>query len=235
MTPDPATPLVSVLIPVYNGEAFLGEALESVLGQTWPAVEPIVVDDGSHDTSADVAARYPVKLIRQPNAGVAGARNRALAAAKGRLVGFIDQDDVWMPTKLERQARCLLDHPAAGICIARQEIFLEPGYPGPRAMPAEWLEGSHHTTQLGGFLVRREVFDLVGPFDDAYSAINDTDWYLRAIDLGVEQVFVEESLQRYRLHPRNTSAHTTGLRSELCHVIRASIDRKRVAAAAKGL
>jgi hypothetical protein len=150
-------------------------------------------------------------------------------------VAFIDQDDVWMHDKLERQARCLLDHPGADMCVARQEIFLEPGYPGPPAMPPDWLEGSHRTTQLGGLLVRRELFDLVGLFDTSYIAINDTDWFLRAIDLGVVPAMLDESLQRYRLHPWNTSAHMTGLRSELCHAIRASIGRKRVAAGTKGL
>jgi glycosyltransferase involved in cell wall biosynthesis len=225
-----AHPLVSVVIPVFNGERFLAQALDSVVGQTWPQVEPIVVDDGSTDGSAEVAAAYPVKLIRQPNAGVAAARNRAVEAAGGPLLAFIDQDDVWLPAKLEQQVACLLDNPSAGLCICRQDIFLEPGYPRPPAMPPEWLERTHHTTQLGCMVIRRELFDVVGPFDTSFAAINDTDWFLRAMDLGVQAALIDDSLQRYRLHGDNTSVHMKGLRSELCHAVHASIERKREAA-----
>lgn len=96
---------VSVVIPCYNGEAFLAEAIRSVLTQTHPPVEVIVVDDGSTDGSAGIAEAFgpPVSVVHQPNQGESIARNRGMEAAKGEWIAFLDADDVWVPTKLEQQ------------------------------------------------------------------------------------------------------------------------------------
>src|SRR4051812_34634741 len=101
-------PLISIVIPVYNGEAFMEQAIESALGQTWPRTEVVVVDDGSSDQSAEIAASYPVKLVKQGNEGVAAARNRGVDEAEGDLLSFLDQDDMIRPEKLERQLEALL-------------------------------------------------------------------------------------------------------------------------------
>src|SRR5262245_39908172 len=98
-------PNVSVVIPSYNSAAYLPAAIDSVLAQTARDLEVIVVDDGSTDDTPDVVARYgpPVRGIRQANAGVAAARNRGIAEARGRYIAFLDADDTWEPVKLERQ------------------------------------------------------------------------------------------------------------------------------------
>ncbi|MFI4903425.1 MAG: glycosyltransferase family 2 protein, partial [Burkholderiales bacterium] len=94
---------VSVVMPMYNGEAYVAEALDSVLAQTRPADEIVVVDDGSHDASAAIVARYSgVRYVRQANGGCAAARNRGVAEAGGDVVAFIDQDDRWLPGHLAR-------------------------------------------------------------------------------------------------------------------------------------
>jgi glycosyltransferase involved in cell wall biosynthesis len=98
-------PIITVVIPVYNGEAYLAEAVESVLAQTWPALEVIAVDDGSTDRSAEIIAGWGSQLvaIHQENRGVAAARNAGIQRAGGQFVAFLDQDDWWLPEKIEKQ------------------------------------------------------------------------------------------------------------------------------------
>jgi glycosyltransferase involved in cell wall biosynthesis len=213
-------PLVSVVIPVFNGERFLAQAIESVLAQTWSPVETIVVDDGSTDRSADIARGYPVTYVHQEHSCVAAARNRGVAGARGELVSFLDHDDVWLARKLELQLDALARHPSARICMCRFETF-GPGSPDRGA--------SCSTGQLGTLLVRREVFDEVGLFDTSYPAADDTDWFLRTKDLGVEVVTLDDPLQRYRIHDASMSARRDPReRSRLrLRLLQASIRRKR--------
>jgi hypothetical protein len=113
-------PLVAVIVPAYNSEATLDETLRSVRSQTHRALEVLVVDDGSTDGTAAVAERHVgedhrVRLIRQPNGGVAKARNRAIAEAKADLIAPVDADDLWHPEKIERQLAALDSHPNVGL------------------------------------------------------------------------------------------------------------------------
>ena len=100
-------PLVSVIIPNYNYGHFLAQSIDSVLAQTYPNIEIIVVDDGSSDDSAEVLMTYSdkIKWIKQSNQGVSAARNKGTAASKGELIAFLDADDVWLPEKIEKQVR----------------------------------------------------------------------------------------------------------------------------------
>ena len=190
-------PLVSVVIPVFNGERFLAQAIESVLAQTYETVETIVVDDGSTDGSAQIARSYPVAYLHQENGGVAAARNRGIETAQGDLVSFLDHDDVWLQRKLELQVDALARHPSAGICMCRFQTFEDGSREGGE---------SYSTGQLGTLLVRREVFDEVGRFDTSYPSGDDTDWFLRTKDLDVGLVALDEPLQRYRIHAASMSA-----------------------------
>jgi glycosyltransferase involved in cell wall biosynthesis len=214
-------PLVSVVMPVFNGERFLAQAIESVLAQSWSPVETIVVDDGSTDRSADIARGYPLTYVRQEHSCVAAARNRGVAGAQGELVSFLDHDDVWLPRKLELQVDALARNPSAGICMCRFETFTELG--------ADDHGASYSTGQLGTLLVRREVFDEVGLFDTSYPSGDDTDWFLRAKDLGVEFVTLDEPLQRYRIHDASLSASRDPRERRRLRLrfLQASIRRKR--------
>jgi hypothetical protein len=118
-------PAVSVVIPLYNGSAYIAETLTSIQRQTFDDLEVIVVDDGSDDGALDVVRNHPVqaRLVEQPHLGVAVARNRGLALARGRWVAFLDQDDLWHPSHLERAVRWLVEHPPERIVFVREHAF----------------------------------------------------------------------------------------------------------------
>ena len=115
--PQNELPLISAVIPVYNGEAFVADAIRSVLAQTYPRVECVVVDDGSHDRTAEVIRSFGdvVRYLWKPTGGVASARNAGVSAARGEYVAFVDADDTWLPEKLDRQMGLLRERPDCGL------------------------------------------------------------------------------------------------------------------------
>ncbi len=177
---------VSVVIPTYNSGPLVVEAVESVLAQTRPAAEIIVVDDGSTDDTADRLARFGprIRYIRQANARVAAARNTGLRAATGDAVGFLDADDAWHPEKLARQAAALEADPGLGVLATR--VFAWPGSypdPGPErgtvvALPTDAMLPANPIT-TSSVLVRREVLDRAGEFDRNLFGPEDYDLWLR--------------------------------------------------------
>jgi glycosyltransferase involved in cell wall biosynthesis len=224
-------PVVSCIVPVYNGEAYLGAALDSILAQTWRPLEIIVVDDGSTDGSAAVAETYGaiVRVIRQANAGCAAARNAGLAAATGEFVAFLDADDVWHPEKLDRQmarfeARPELDYTVTHVQNfwqddVREEEELHRGHK--RAQP---IPGYVHGTLLG----RRSLFDTLGPFDTGVNHGDATLWFLRARESGATSELLPDVLMRRRLHTENRSRiHAQRSRGTFLDILKQSLDRKR--------
>jgi len=182
--------LVSVVIPCYNQARFLGEAIESVLSQTYADFEVIVVDDGSTDDTAGVASSYAaedarVRLISQENRGLAGARNRGLAEAGGEYVVFLDSDDRLLAGALEVGVRELASHPQCAFVSGRCRFIAADGSPILR-LEQESVEGDPHVELLraGPILVpavtyRRSVFEVVGGFDESYEAAEDYAFYYR--------------------------------------------------------
>jgi len=223
-------PLVSVVVPVYNGERFLAEALDSVLAQEYEPLEVVVVDDGSTDASAEIVRRYPVRLIRQENAGVAAARNAGIAASSGAFLALLDQDDVWLPGKVGRQVDYLTAHEEAGFVHAWVDILLEPGTPVPPWLDAAYLEGAHFRPLPSELLIRREALETVGPFDETFVIGSDGDWLARALDAGVLGGVVEEGLVRWRVHDRNETHRGATTLTDLARALKRSAARKRAAA-----
>lgn len=221
-----SSPLVSVVVPVFNGERFLAAALDSVSAQTYRPVEVIVVDDGSTDRSPEIARSRPVRYLRQSNCGVAAARNAGIAAARGTLVAFIDQDDEWEPHKLTTQVGHLLDRPDLGFVLARLQWFLEPGTAKPPWLREEWLTVSTPGYAPGVLLARRELFDRLGSYDESYEVGSDTEWMVRARDAGVGFEMLPDVLLRYRIHGDNAIYRTDALRAEIFRVLRASMARR---------
>lgn len=221
-------PLVSVIIPVYNGARFLRAALESVFAQTYRPFEVIVVDDGSKDDSGAIAQSFSaVHYIHQENQGVAAARNNGIAVARGEFFAFLDQDDLWQPEKLRMQVDHLLNNPELGYTLTNQQYFLEPGVTLPPWFRKELLTTVHTGWVLGTLVVRRTVFEQVGGFATGYSAANDSDWFFRAKAAGVPMAVVPELLLLKRIHEANDSGRAKEILSELLKVVKTSLDRQR--------
>ena len=219
-------PPVSVIVPVHNGADFLEEALTAIAAQTHPDVEIVVIDDGSTDASVALASRFlesfprGVLVPRATTAGVATARNDGIRRASSALLAFCDQDDVWLPVKLERQLAHLDAHPGDAVVMVRQEPFLD----GLDEYPA-WLLPDRVFGDLGGVLpctalVRREAFDVVGEFDVTKSGADDFDWVVRARHAGVGVAVCPEVLMRRRLHRGNGSHDAARMRASMFQILR---------------
>ena len=181
-------PLVSVIIPTYNRASFLKEALGSVLAQDYRPLELIVVDDGSRDETPRLVCHYPVRLVRVArNLGVARARNLGLRWARGELVAFLDSDDLWLPAKVRRQVEFFLKHPEA-VAVQVEEIWIRRGK---RVNPRK-----HHRKPSGfffdralqlclispsGVMLRRQIFEEIGPFDPEFPVCEDYELWLRLL------------------------------------------------------
>ncbi len=202
------TPLVSVVIPNYNYGRFLGEAIESALGQTYPHREIIVVDDGSTDESETVLRGFGGRIhwVRQGRQGVAAARNRGVAESRGALLAFLDSDDAWHPEKLARQVACL-SRPAVGLVCCGLEYIDESGRVLGQSLPTQRGRLLKEIALLrwsyapGGSaaLVRRASLQRAGLFDPELSTSADWDlWRRIACDDEIE--ICPEPLVQYRVH-----------------------------------
>ena len=214
------SPLVSVVIPVFNGERFLGAAIQSVLDQTYRPVEVIVVDDGSTDDSASIARSFPsVRVIQQAHAGPATARNRGVAAASGGFLAFHDADDLMPADKLTRQVGHLREHPEVGCVLGRQELLLEEGVERPA-----WAERGE--APLMSMVVRASLFDEAGGFDPTYLHGEDADCLLRMRQLARVATLDSVVLHR-RIHEGNLSNDVQALRRGTFRVLRDHMRRLR--------
>lgn len=222
---------VSVIIPFFNAENYLGAAIESVLHQTLPPFEVLVVDDGSIDGSAAVAASFghAVNYVAQPHGGTALARNHGIALARGELITFLDADDLWAPEKLALQLRALQEEPELALVFGQIQEFFSPDID----------EATRHTTRINpepksGYhvdtlLLRRHVFDCVGVFDPALKQAEFVDWYLRAHEAGMQERVLPEVLAFRRVHGANKSRHQKEFQLEYVQALKASLDRRRAA------
>jgi glycosyltransferase involved in cell wall biosynthesis len=179
-------PKVTIIIPTYNRRPMVLEALESVRAQTFEAWECIVVDDGSTDGTAQAVeslADERIRLLRQPNRGVAAARNRGLAEARSELIAFLDSDDLWLPRKLEAQLPVM----AQGWALCHtEEIWIRKGVRvNPKKKHAKsggWLfERSLELCCISpsAALIRRQVLEELGGFDETFPVCEDYDLWLR--------------------------------------------------------
>jgi glycosyltransferase involved in cell wall biosynthesis len=224
-------PTISCIIPVFNGERYLREAIESIFAQTVRPLEVIVVDDGSTDGSAAVATSYGEQVIyrRQANAGPAAARNLGLRVACGEFVALLDADDLWHPEKLARQLACFAARPELDLCILYVQNFWTPELQAkvpwfaahPLAKPYPGYGGS-------ALLARKSLFDTIGGFNPDLHHGDFKDWFLRAAEYGAVMEVLPDILVHRRLHETNMSHHkTTGSREDHLQFVKASLDRRR--------
>lgn len=222
--PDIHPPLVSVVIPVYNGARYLADAIRSVLAQDHRPIQVVVVDDGSTDDSADVAAAFApdVECHRQPNQGAAAARNLGVTLAHGALLTFLDADDVWMPGKLRRQVDAMASHPHLDLVLGHvRQVIVGATKGGAVQAPAQ------PGYVPGALLMRREAFDRVGPFDTRWRVGEFIDWHARAVELGLQEMTLPEVVLERRIHDSNLGRREPENRVDYVRVVKAALDRRR--------
>ena len=207
-----------VVIPAFNAARYLDEALASVLSQDHAAHRIIVVDDGSTDGTADVAARFsaPVEIARRHNGGAAAARNTGIARSAAAVVAFLDADDRWAPHKLALQAAALDADPAIDFVLCLVRAFASPELPDAERSALEaqqphpfegWIAGS--------MLIRRASFDRVGPFAEDLRVGEVVDWFSRARQAALKHRLIPLVLVERRLHRHNTTLQTAHRRGYL--------------------
>jgi glycosyltransferase involved in cell wall biosynthesis len=224
---DAANALVSVIVPVFNCEPFLAEALRSAITQDYRPLEIIVIDDGSTDGSVAVASSFPeVRLLRQENLGCSSARNAGMAQARGEVISLLDADDIWLPGKLACEMRHFADHPKAGYTVCHQRVFVSPGEIAP-----PWLKPHHCEKTLSQatccLSIRRSVLETVGGFNIDCRMGEDLDWFLRASEAGIEKGILDPVFVLHRVHSSSLTADIVGTRRALLDVARLSLSRRR--------
>lgn len=226
-------PLVSVVVPVHNGEAYLAEAIESVLAQSYRPVELIVVDDGSTDRSPAIAGKYAaegVSVLRQTNRGTGAARNAGVEASRGELVAHLDADDVWLESKLRLQVEILMADPAIAVACGLVEEFLSPDLDESQRRRVRAPRGPLPGHVLQAMLIRRGAHELVGDFETSWQVGQDLAWLLRARECGLRFAEIPQVVVRRRLHAANKGRRRPELATQRCEILKRSLDRRRATA-----
>ena len=228
---DDPRPLLTVIMPVYNGEAFLLEAIRHVLAQQYHPLEFIVVDDGSTDCTADIAAAFSdgIRYVRQPNLGPAAARNRGIEIARGEFLAFLDVDDLWAEGALPRLVDHLQAHPEIGIAQGLiQQMHLDRSVPEIQPRVFTPVFKPYQFINIGSAVYRKMVFDTVGRFDPELRDNEDTDWFIRAWEHNVPKAVLPEVVMFYRKHDRNMTLEQRDLiHFGLLKIYKRRIDRVR--------
>jgi glycosyltransferase involved in cell wall biosynthesis len=223
------SPLVSIIVPVYNGEKYLSEAIDSILSQTYHPTEIIIVDDGSTDGSAEIAQRFssPVKYCYQTNAGTGAARNRGIELAQGSFFAFLDADDIWLQDKLKIQMAAFYDNPETEIVFGYVKQFYSPelddGTRSKLRCTDEAMRGFLPCTML----IKREAFYKVGLFETNWRLGQDVSWIMRAREQGLRQVMLPHLVYMRRLHKNNKGITHRQFSRDRVRILKASLDRRR--------
>jgi glycosyltransferase involved in cell wall biosynthesis len=222
-------PKISVIIPIYNGERYLNEAIGSVLAQTYCPIEIIVVDDGSTDSSAQIVKRFSksVQYFFQTNSGTGAARNQGINLATGGFFAFLDQDDVWVEDKLARQMAVFITIPETDIVFGYVKQFHSPEVEEHVKQkihcPARLMPGYAPSAML----IKRSAFFRVGLFETKWKIGEWADWYVRALELKLKRIMLQDLITLRRLHKGNKGLRQSAKITEYVQMLRASLDPRR--------
>jgi glycosyltransferase involved in cell wall biosynthesis len=216
-------PLISVIIPVYNAERYLAEAIDSVQKQAYFPIEIIVIDDCSVDNSAKVAKSYQtVMYFFQSKCGLSAALNKGLGIASGKFIAFLDADDIWEDNKLSIQMEALRKEPSLDGVFGHHQQFISRGNSlrtmDQRILPAPFK---------GALLIRRESFFRVGLFDTSLTLGDFIDWYKRAMEAGLKFLMLPDVVLKRRIHDDNSSVRDRHAEKDYVKIMKAALDRKR--------
>lgn len=223
-------PLVSIILPVKNGERFLAEGISSVLSQDYHPLELIVIDGQSTDKSAEIVRSFPeAKYSLQTGVGINEAWNQGIDEASGEYIGFMGSDDIWEPNKIQKQIRYFKENPEFLCNITMVEMFLEKGITPPPSFRMELLGNAYPGYMLEALLAHRSIFKQIGGFLTNIPGPQDLDWWLRLKDSGKTVAILPETLVYKRIHDLNLSYSEKPIHSNssLLSAMQRSIKRKR--------
>lgn len=220
---------VSVVIPVFNGERYLADAIDSVLAQAGVEVEVVVVDDGSTDGTAAVASRYGdrIHLVRQPNRGVAAARNHGIRISQADVLAFLDADDLYTPDKFACQLPRLRKNPEVDIVIGQLKPFPTPDQRGTVSAAPGQAADELQSLSFGCSVFRKPIFDQVGPLSETMTFCEDWDWFMRAREAGVRMLIHRDVVLHNRLHEHNATRQREAGQKFILEMFRRSLARRR--------
>jgi glycosyltransferase involved in cell wall biosynthesis len=219
---------ISTIVPVYNGECYIEAAIKSIIAQTYPAEEIIVIDDGSTDGSGAIVESFGPRVIYdfQSHTGVSAALNKGVALAKHDCFAFLDADDLWAENKLELQIAAI-NQSNVDMVFGHLQQFISPELDEKDKSilfcPEEPEPGYSRDT----LLVKKEIFFKVGLFSVNYQAGEFIDWYLRAKYLGLKSFMLPNVVAKRRLHKTNMTGQDTEIKKDYIRVLKAGLDQRR--------
>lgn len=221
-----ANPVISVIVPVFNGESYLAEALQSILEQDYRPLQVLVVDDGSTDQSAALAETTPdVQVLRKEHSGLAATLNHGIAQATGALLAFLDADDLWLPGKLTCQVAALQNDPTLDMVFCHIRQF--------RVAPGNGrIERVFSPAQPGvaktGMMIWHSSFNKVGGFPEGVEHHDFLDWYARACGVGLKSSVLPDVLALRRVHEHNLGRQNPAMKHQkFLNALRANLNRRR--------
>lgn len=219
---------VSVVIPVYNGERFVADAIRSVLDQTVRPLECVVVDDGSTDSTRAVVESFgsAVRYEYQENSGVSRARNRGVELARGALVAFLDHDDVWLPTKVAAQLEAFDGSGATMVLCGMVVVDAGDEVIGRKRLHSSGdlliglltFDGTESVSCSSTGLIERATFEALGGFDPNLGTSADLDLLIRVLLMGRVR-YVSDELVRYRVHGSNMSRSVSATERDMIYLL----------------
>lgn len=223
-------PLISVIMPVYNREKYVAEAVESILAQTYPNIELICIDDGSTDSSDKILRSFGEKIVHIPgdqNLGIAAARNKGIAIAQGEYLALMDDDDIATPDRLELQMKQFQENPNLDISFTFIQCFISPELPEEikklRFCPPEPTSGIISGTAL----IKTSSFKKVGDFDPKWKVGEFVDWFAKAQELGLTHDMVSKVCLHRRIHDTNVGVTDRDSRTDYLKIVRAALNRRK--------
>jgi len=219
---------ITTIVPVYNGQRYLGEALASILDQAGGCDEVLVLDDGSTDSSAALARAVPgVRVEILPHRGKSAALNDGIRLAKGEWLAFLDADDVWLAGKLAAQRAAVANAPNLEAVFTHAEEFVSPDLDEADASRLRPAPGAMPGYSVSTALLRRSLFDRVGLLEEHVAVGEFVEWMARARDAGIRECLLEPVFLRRRLHASNLGRGEGGRPAHLLPMLRQVIARRR--------
>ena len=224
-------PIVSIIIPTFNAQRFLSQALASIEAQSYQNFEVIIVDGGSTDMTKTIAENYShAQFYQQESSGLPGAWNEGILKSKGAYIALLDSDDMWLPQTLAAHINAFNQHPNLDISLGRVEFFLNVPGEIPAGFKSSLLEKSHLGNMPGCFLGKRSIFDKLGLFETHWKVASDLIWFsqMRKSTSLVHEL--DEVVLKKRVHQSNlsyTSSQTPTYKNELLQFLNKKIKNER--------